>query len=153
LVEGSGEASRAVSGQAGEAERGLWWEWIEACGEGGVRDGCLEGVWLVSAPLGVGWYDESWDILTSDSPADQRRSMSVNVRGKARTWREVVRKRSLKAVVRKCMVVVGGWLVGWLIFDSFLAIAVVGRYFWMATSSDEDGTRLSKANVYRTKPS
>jgi hypothetical protein len=79
--------------------------------------------------------------------------MSMNVRGEARTWREAVRKRSLKAVVRKCMVVVGGWLVGWLIFDSFLAIAVVGRYFWMATSSDEDGTRLSKANVYRTKPS
>ena len=40
---------------------------------------------------------------TSDSPADQRRSMSVNVRGAARTVREVARKRMLKAVVRKCI--------------------------------------------------
>ena len=40
---------------------------------------------------------------TSDSPADQRRSMSVNVRGAARTVREVARKRRLKAVARKCI--------------------------------------------------
>jgi hypothetical protein len=52
---------------------------------------------------GLWWVEE----LTSDSPADQRRSMSVNVRGAARTCREDVRKRRLKAVVRKCMVVVG----------------------------------------------
>jgi hypothetical protein len=30
--------------------------------------------------------------------------MSVNVRGAARTWSEVARKRKLKAVVRKCIV-------------------------------------------------
>lgn len=40
---------------------------------------------------------------TSDSPADQRRSMSVNVRGAARTWREVVRERRARAVVGKCI--------------------------------------------------
>ena len=40
---------------------------------------------------------------TSDSPADQRRSMSVNVRGAARTWMEVVRERRVKVVVRKCI--------------------------------------------------
>lgn len=45
--------------------------------------------------------------LTSDSPADQRRSMSVKESGEARTWRDVVvRKRSLRAVVRNCMVAV-----------------------------------------------
>lgn len=40
---------------------------------------------------------------TSDSPADQRRSMSVNVRGAAKTWREVVRERRVRIVVRKCI--------------------------------------------------
>jgi hypothetical protein len=55
--------------------------------------------------------------------------MSVNVRGDARTWREAVRKKSLKAVVRKCMAVV----VGGLRFGSFAAIAVVGRYLWVAS--------------------
>jgi hypothetical protein len=96
-------ASRAASGQAGEAERGLWWEWIEACGEGGVRSRfCL----MLEGMDGMWWVDE----LTSDSPADQRRSMSVNVSGAARTWREVVRKSRLKAVVRKCMVVLVGRL-------------------------------------------
>jgi len=32
--------------------------------------------------------------------------MSVNVRGAARTWREVVRHRKLRAVLRKCIVAV-----------------------------------------------
>ena len=40
---------------------------------------------------------------TSDSPADQRRSMSVNVRGAARTWRDVARKRRVRVVGRKCI--------------------------------------------------
>ena len=56
---------------------------------------------------------------TSDSPADQRRSMSVNVRGAARTWREVVRERRVRIVVRKCiflvlvvLVLVESWMGG-----------------------------------------
>ena len=48
---------------------------------------------------------------TSDSPADQRRSMSVNVRGAARTRRENVSERRVRVVVRKC--ILGCWLVGW----------------------------------------
>jgi len=48
---------------------------------------------------------------TSDSPADQRRSMSVNVRGAARTRREVVRERRVRVVVRKC-IFFGRWLFG-----------------------------------------
>jgi hypothetical protein len=31
VEEGSGEVERAARGQAGEAERGLWVAWIEAC--------------------------------------------------------------------------------------------------------------------------
>jgi hypothetical protein len=50
--------------------------------------------------------------------------MSVNVRGDARTWRELVRKRRVEAVVRKCMAV----LVGWLTLNSFVDIEVGGRY-------------------------
>jgi len=55
--------------------------------------------------------------LTSDSPADQRRSMSVKERGEARARRgAVVRRRRRRRVVRvvvavgKCIVAV---LVGW----------------------------------------
>lgn len=43
------------------------------------------------------------DGRTSDSPADQRRSMSANVRGAARTWREVARERRARAVGTKCI--------------------------------------------------
>ena len=59
---------------------------------------------------------------TSDSPADQRRSMSVNVRGAARTWREVVRERRVRVVVRKCISVA---LVDWLGFESWNGVVVV----------------------------
>lgn len=48
--------------------------------------------------------------LTSDSPADQRRSMSVNVRGAARTWMEAARERRARVVVRNC--IFGCWFVG-----------------------------------------
>lgn len=54
---------------------------------------------------------------TSDSPADQRRSMSVNVRGAARTRREIVRERRVRVVVKKCIFV--------------LAIRLVGFEWWM----------------------
>jgi hypothetical protein len=36
--------------------------------------------------------------------------MSVNVRAAARTWREVVRRRRVRDVVRKCMVALILWL-------------------------------------------
>lgn len=56
---------------------------------------------------------DGWDFweLTSVSPADQRRSMSVKESGDARTtWRDmvVVRKRRLmrEVVVGRCMVAV-----------------------------------------------
>lgn len=66
-----------------------------------------------------GVYDgEVWGGMgrrrTSDSPADQRRSMSVNVRGAARTRREVARVRRVRVVGRKCIFGVGlgcGWVV------------------------------------------
>jgi len=54
--------------------------------------------------------------LTSDSPADQRRSMSVKERGEARARRGAVVRRRRRRVVRvvvavgKCIVAV---LVGW----------------------------------------
>jgi hypothetical protein len=55
-----------------------------------------------------------WE-LTSVSPADQRRSISVKESGEAWTWREaVVRKRRFMrvvVVVGKCMVAV--WWVFW----------------------------------------
>lgn len=54
---------------------------------------------------------------TSDSPADQRRSMSVNVRGAARTWREVVRERRVRVVVRKCIFGGVGGLVGFRVVE------------------------------------
>jgi len=53
--------------------------------------------------------------LTSVSPADQRRSISVKESGEARTWKEaVVRKRRLMrvVVVGKCMVAVW-WFFWW----------------------------------------
>lgn len=44
-----------------------------------------------------------WKGRTSDSPADQRRSMSVNVRGAARTRRGMARVRRVRVVGRKCI--------------------------------------------------
>lgn len=47
MEEGSGEVERAARGQAGEAERGLWEAWIEACeGRGGL---------LVLGRMGLGF--------------------------------------------------------------------------------------------------
>ena len=88
-------------GQAGEAERGLWDAWIDAFLWG------MLGSMIVDVEGILG--------LTSVSPADQRRSMSVKESGEARTWREaVVRRRRLirvvVVVVGKCMVAVGGLL-------------------------------------------
>lgn len=51
-----------------------------------------------------GWSGEvNGEERTSDSPADQRRSMSVNVRGAARTVREVARVRRVRIIMKKCI--------------------------------------------------
>jgi hypothetical protein len=43
--------------------------------------------------------------------------MSVNVRGAARTWREVVRERRVRVVVRKCIFGGVGGLVGFRVVE------------------------------------
>ena len=58
---------------------------------------------------------------TSDSPADQRRSMSVNVRGAARTRRDVDRVRRVRVVGRKCISMVVGLGRGWVVVVVFAA--------------------------------
>ena len=63
-----------------------------------VEDGF--GVWLI---VDGWWRGTRGGGRTSDSPADQRRSMSVNVRGAARTWMEVVRERRVRVAVKKCI--------------------------------------------------
>lgn len=53
------------------------------------------------------------EVRTSDSPADQRRSISLNVSGAARTWMEIVAARRPRTVGRKC-------IVGLLVVDAVL---------------------------------
>ena len=75
--------------------------WIEAWGCVSFRCGLMLGGYSGEVDGDGGELGRRG--RTSDSPADQRRSMSVNVRGAARTWMEVVRERRVKVVVRKCI--------------------------------------------------